>query len=211
MGSIIGIRKGTEEVPYTIIENFSNFEVRQYGNRLVIETLMRNSDDLSESNGFGTLASFIFGKNNKHEKIAMTAPVEVRPNEHCMNEPNEKQASLLKSVGSGGMIMRFTLPHDLKEEDIPKPLNKNVNVTKAEPEMFATLKFSGGWSEASFKEHSELLLQELAKHSKYFATGPVISMRYDPPWTISCFRRNEVAVRVDTVDSTNKSASLAAM
>ena len=193
MGSIFGIRSGTEEVPYDVLESKDNFEVRQYGDRIILETLMPHSNDLSDSTGFRTLAAYIFGRNETKEKFAMTAPVEVRPNEQCAAE-HQLSDALLKQ--GSGMIMRFTLPHDVKEESLPKPLDRNLNITKIGPETFATIRFSGLWTETSFEEHANVLLQ-LVDKSDYMAIGPAVSLRYDPPWTISCFRRNEVAIPVE--------------
>jgi hypothetical protein len=197
MGSIIGIRSGTEEVPYEVVQADGDFEIRQYGERVVIETLIRNSQDLGEQRGFSTLASFIFGQNDSRKKIAMTSPVEVRPNDQGRYDLNNAQESLLKP--NGGMIMRFTLPHGMKLTDVPRPVSSNVGVTTAAPQRFAAVRFSGSWSEAAFEHHAKSLLETLEAKTNHKAIGPVVSMRYDPPWTISCFRRNEVAVEVAQV------------
>jgi len=205
MGSIIGIRSGTEEVPYKVIQSQGSFEIRQYFDRIVIETLMHSSDKMTESNGFRTLAAYIFGTNEEHQKIAMTSPVEVRPNEHCSPGQPTPAESLLKG---SGMIMRFTLPHDLQEKDVPKPRSHNVNVAKVGAQQFAAVRFSGMWTEEAFQEHSKILLAELQK-TQYRAIGPVLSLRYDPPWTISCFRRNEVAVEVMNIgEDSNRQVSV---
>jgi hypothetical protein len=203
MGSIIGIRSGTEEVPYEVLQSDGPFEIRQYGDRIVIETFMKNTNRHAESSAFRTLAAFIFGANSKHEKIAMTSPVEERPNDRCRaNEQGEPTETLLdKQGGATGWIMRFTLPHDLKIEDVPKPLDhQNVNLSRVQSQVIATLRFSGSWSESAFEDYGRSLESELQK-TKYRTIGPIAHLKYDPPWTITCFRRNEVAFPVMLVDS----------
>jgi hypothetical protein len=197
MGAVFGIRSGTEQVPYKVIESRGNFEIRSYGKRVVIETLLNNSDNLTESQGFRTLASYIFGKNDDHKRFDMTAPVEVRPNDHCATAENG--AELKNQLLSGGMVMRFTLPHKvLSEQELPKPLDQRVNVTEVVPQLYAVVRFSGTWSEEVFQERAKELLDELSEMKNYQQAGAVVSWRFDPPWTLSCFRRNEVAVPVET-------------
>ena len=197
MGSFFGLYSKTEEVPYSVVETVHNLEIRQYQNRLVIETLVRSSR-LTETEGFHTLASFIFGKNKEHKKIAMTSPVEVRENDRCAAGSGPGDA-LLGKLGSSGMIMRFNLPQDLKEDEIPTPLDVNINISKADVQLIAVVRFTGAWDESAFQERAQGLLADL-QTTMYRQIGPISSFRYDPPWTLTCFRRNEIAVPVLLID-----------
>jgi hypothetical protein len=55
------------------------FEVRSYGPRVVAETKVDGDWNDAGSEGFRRLAGYIFGKNRRDAKIAMTAPVAQAP------------------------------------------------------------------------------------------------------------------------------------
>jgi hypothetical protein len=61
----------------------------------------------------------------------------------------------------------------------------------------AVLRFSGSWSEAHFEEKNKELLQELA-NAKVKTKGSIFTMLYNPPFTPSFLRRNEVAIEVES-------------
>jgi hypothetical protein len=177
-----------------VIQHHGKFEIRYYAERLVIETLMRDEND---SSAFRTLLHYLSGKNSTHKKIAMTIPVEVRPNDRC-EVGTESTDTLLKN--GSGMIMRLTLPNKMKESEMPQPLSKKVNAYASDERVLATLRFSGSWSMERCEEQGKALLTELAR-TEYRPIGPVMGLSYDPPFTIPCFRRNEVAVEVNRVSN----------
>ena len=73
--SVVGIRSGTEEPPYTVTEDLGALQIRQYGPRLAAETVVTGTEMSSRSDGFRRLAGYIFGANTARGSIAMTAPV----------------------------------------------------------------------------------------------------------------------------------------
>lgn len=68
--------KGTETPEYKVLKTIEEVEVRLYPQMVVAKTsLSDDSFDNNGSNGFRTIAGYIFGGNEKNEKIAMTSPV----------------------------------------------------------------------------------------------------------------------------------------
>ena len=67
-----------KEPSYSVQMKDGDFEVRTYGPRVVAETVVQGGWDASGNEGFRCLAGYIFGKNAKRAKIAMTAPVAQR-------------------------------------------------------------------------------------------------------------------------------------
>ena len=63
-----------ESPPYTTLLRFADFEVRRYEPYLVCET-DTESAEVTTGSGFNTLASYIFGGNEREEKMSMTTPV----------------------------------------------------------------------------------------------------------------------------------------
>ena len=78
-----------EKPGYTIIEKDGKFEVRQYRSYIVAETFIEGDYKNASNAGFRRLAGYIFGKNRKKDKIAMTAPVtmEKRSEKIAMTSP----------------------------------------------------------------------------------------------------------------------------
>ena len=67
---------GIETHSYQIQKQFQNFEIRRYDKALFSSVkLSTNNFKDASSEGFSVLAGYIFGNNNRSEKIAMTSPV----------------------------------------------------------------------------------------------------------------------------------------
>jgi hypothetical protein len=92
--------------------------------------------------------------------------------------------------------MAFVMPSELNLETTPAPLDSRVRIEEVPSRLVAVLRFSGSWSETHFEEKTKELLQELAD-AKVKTKGNVFSMLYNPPFTPSFFRRNEVAIEVE--------------
>ena len=74
-GSIVGIRHGTAEPPFTVERSFGGVEIRRYESRIAAETTIDADEEKARSEGFRRLAGYIFGGNTTKSKIAMTALV----------------------------------------------------------------------------------------------------------------------------------------
>ncbi len=191
--SVVGVRAGTEQPSYDVIANVNSaVEIRQYGNRVAIETTVdRGSRSANENSAFGALAGYIFGKNRSQSEIAMTSPVEMRaPSEKiAMTAPVESKTT------DDSMTMRFFLPSGYTKESAPTPLNPNVKLIDVPPETVATLRFTGLRSTGNVASHTTELLNAL-EDSPWQPVGEPTAYFYDPPWTVPTLRRNEVAVPV---------------
>ena len=91
--------------------------------------------------------------------------------------------------------MRFFLPSSLTLETAPAPTDPRVQLAVVPENTLAVLRFSGSRRPSAVAERSEELLGVLAD-SKWQPGGRPFTLFYDPPWTLSFLRRNEVAVSV---------------
>lgn len=187
------LRSAIEEPPFRVIEKVGDIEIRSYGIRLVAETYADGTEEEAREAGFRTLASFIFGKNEKQnapsalglgtsltkpsESIAMTSPVE-----QALIAPERWK-------------IRFYMPAKYSASSLPAPLNPDVRVHEAPGETMAVLRFSDGRDAAAVLKRTTTLLKNLAT-TRWIQSGPPVSSFYDPPWTLPFLRRNEVAVPV---------------
>lgn len=157
---------GHETAPYKVIRTDGAFEIREYP-ELKIATTSREGDNSS----FMRLFRYIDGGNAAKEKISMTTPVFM---------VDEKMA--------------FVVPEKHKK-DTPAPASPQVKVGTMKARRVAVHRFSGSRTK-------ERELQALAKlkawmeHNNLQEAGSPFSAYYDPPWTPSFLRRNEVLVPI---------------
>ena len=170
-------RKGSESTPNRVISRDGSFELRDYPSLTIVETKMDNDTGSS----FQRLFQYISGGNADGQKIPMTTPV--------FMEGKESQRS-----------MSFVMPENMKSA--PVPTDSALSVTSIPAGRFAVFTFSGSRSvEAEAKALGQL--QAWLKKSGLESAGEPLFGYFDPPWTPSFLRRNEVMLRVNTQTSGN--------
>ncbi len=167
--------KGIETPEYEVLKKFGDVEIRKYPNMLVAKTaLSNNSFENAGSNGFRTIANYIFGGNEGNQKIAMTAPV-------------------VMSMGDSAS-MYFVMPKQYAKDQLPKPIGNNVSIVEESAKVLAVLQYGGFSSDKDIKKNCEILQQELTKQN-VSTKGSFMYMGYNAPWDV-VNRRNEVAIEV---------------
>lgn len=207
---LIGIpAMATEEPPYDVVEKLGEVEIRSYAAVVLAETEVEGTFGEVSSAAFRRLAGYIFGGNRvrgaagEKTKIAMTAPVGMRPAGNAKiamtapvgMRPAADAGTAPVPGGSERWVMSFAMPSAWTLATLPEPTDPRVTLREAPPRQIAVLRFSGVWSDARFAEQERRLRAELAT-SGWQVAGPVESLRYDPPWTLWFLRRNEVALPV---------------
>jgi hypothetical protein len=167
--------KGIETPEYEVLKKYGDVEIRKYPNMLVAKTsLSNNSFENAGSNGFRTIANYIFGGNEGNQKIAMTAPV-------------------VMSMGDSAS-MYFVMPKQYAKDQLPKPIGNNVSIVEESAKVLAVLQYGGFSSDKDIKKNCEILQQELTKQN-VSTKGSFMYMGYNAPWDV-VNRRNEVAIEV---------------
>lgn len=173
-----------EEYPYEVINTYQSFEIRHYEEAL-FTSIRLNSTSYKQgsSKGFSILANYIFGGNDRKQRIAMTSPVTMTLEDN--------------------MRVMFMIPNSLERDDMPLPNDRLIDFILEPKKTLAVVTF-GGWASdkkiAKYKSRlTEALSNEGIQHeNKFFIFG------YNPPYEIFN-RRNEVAVEIlyDSVESEN--------
>jgi hypothetical protein len=185
-----------EEPNFTLIEKDQAFELREYAPRVIAEVLVEGDMREASSKGFRLIADFIFGNNTaqsgKSEKISMTAPVLI--------EPRSEKISMTVPVGvqqeNNAWKVYFVMPSQYTLETLPKPNNPLVSIKLSPGQKFAVIRFSGLVDEEKMaKKVSELKDWVAGKNLKVI--GEPELARYNPPWTLPFFRRNEVMLALE--------------
>ncbi len=172
---ISGAMSKIEKYKYTVLKEFDDFEVRQY-EAAMFSSVKMNAKTYEEtsSSGFRVLAGYIFGGNEKNEKIAMTSPVVME-----MGDTTK---------------MSFMVPSNLKENELPKPNNGRIYFEKQAPKVMAAIRFGGWANDDRIEKYKQKLSLELEKQGLKH-TGKFNYLGYNPPYALIA-RRNEVVVEL---------------
>jgi uncharacterized protein YxeA len=117
-------QKDIESYPYAIVKSYDDIEVRAYESSLFTAVNLNTTGyENTSSRGFSILAGYIFGNNERNEKIAMTSPVSM---------------SMEDSV-----TMMFMVPSTLDEASLPKPNQSQIDFVKEPARTMAAIRFGG--------------------------------------------------------------------
>lgn len=188
-----------EEPKYEVRTSQAPFELRHYAPTLIAQTIVEGDMDAASNKGFRLIADFIFGNNlatgsEQAAKIAMTAPVTVEPQSSkiAMTAP----VTIEPQSGSAQQWrVHFVMPSQYTLANIPKPKNSAVTLHELPSKYFVVHRYSGFNTEARVQEKTDEALAWAKQQSLKVVGTPQLS-RYDPPWTLPMFRRNEIMVEV---------------
>ena len=195
-----------EEPKYEVVTADAQFEVRHYAPILIAETIVEGDMDAASSKGFRLIADFIFGNNqqsdsDKKAKIAMTAPVTVEPQSSkiAMTAPVtvEPQAAESSMKTTKTWRINFVMPSQYTLATIPKPKNNAVTLREVPSKYFIVHKYSGFNTISRVQAKTDEAVEWATKRSYKIIGTPQLS-RYDPPWTLPMFRRNEIMIEIAT-------------
>jgi len=173
---VASFRTGDIETPdYKVVKTIGDVEIREYPKMIVAKTSLTSSSfDNSGSNGFRTIAGYIFGGNQGNQKIAMTSPV-------------------VMNMGDSA-TMYFVMPKQYQKEQLPTPNSASVEIVEEAPKTLAVIKYGGFSSDEKIKRYCKKLEGTLTQNSIQWKGG-FMYMGYNAPWDV-VNRRNEVAVEV---------------
>jgi hypothetical protein len=168
-------QRNIETYAFTIIDSYETIEIRQYEASLFTSVQMpSNNYRKTSSKGFSVLAGYIFGGNDKEEKIAMTSPVAM---------------SLKDST-----TMLFLVPKKYTRDNLPVPNDSSIEFKDVPEKKVAAISF-GGWANdskiASFKKKLIDVLN--SKGIKY--TDNFYFLGYNAPMEVFN-RKNEIIVEL---------------
>ena len=186
----------TEQPSYTASQQSGPIEVRQYGAMVAAEVSVAGDRETASSAGFRALAGYIFGGNSGKKSIAMTAPVVQAPRQDQAKGQSIAMTAPVMQTGDGKeWTVRFIMPKAMTMQNLPTPNNPQVKLVPLKPASFAAIRFSGSAREADIQRQTKLLQDYMAARSMK-AAGPASLARYDPPWTPSMMRRNEIMIPI---------------
>src|SRR5210317_1485862 len=168
-------QRNIETYPYVINKKYSTFEIRSYEETLFTSVKLSTTGyKNSSSKGFSILAGYIFGGNERNEKISMTSPVTMTLED--------------------SMTMMFMVPKELKKEMLPKP-NQSLIEFKEEPaKTVAAISFSGWANDKKIEKYKQKLKSALDAEGIAY-TDRFYFLGYNAPYEVFN-RKNEVIVEL---------------
>ena len=88
------------------------------------------------------------------------------------------------------------MPQEFTIETLTVPNNQDIKITALPKEKFAVIVFSGLVRESSYNKKINLL-NKFIKKKKLTPLSSIQIARYNPPWTLPFFRRNELMVKIN--------------
>ena len=213
-----GKAMATEEPGFELLSKHDNIELRRYPAFIVAETTVEGDMDAASGKGFRAIADYIFGNNRVNtpdaeassEKIAMTAPVTMEPvapasQKIAMAAPVAMEPLASQATGNDGMPvmqgatrwrMHFVMPSQYTLATLPKPNSPAVTLRQVPAKTWAVLRYSGFNTEAKIQQKTNELVAWLAAQKIKPLGSPQLA-RYNPPWTLPMFRRNEIMLEIE--------------
>jgi SOUL heme-binding protein len=185
-----GAVQATEEPAYSVTQKNEVFEVRRYEPYVVAEVVVPGPASEAGNQGFGILAGYIFGKNKGERKLEMTAPVAQTP---VAAEPVklDMTAPVAQQATTGGFLLQFVMPRGYTLATLPEPVDARIKLRDVPAQTVGVIRYSGGWSQASYEENLARLRQALAAANLKTEGEPIFS-RYNSPMMPAFWRRNEI-------------------
>jgi len=178
-------QKNIETYPYKVVKKYDLFEIRNYEASLFTSVkLSTQSYKDASSKGFSILGGYIFGGNDRNEKIAMTTPVAM---------------SLQDS-----MTMMFLVPKKFNKKTLPQPNQSQIEFRDEPAKTVAAITFSGWANDERIGKYKAQLIAALeAKGIAY--TNKFYFLGYNPPYEV-LNRKNEIIVELqnDALDLIKK-------
>jgi len=185
-----------EETKFKLIESEGNFELRQYPQHIVAETLVEGDFSEVGNEAFRRLAGYINGQNRGKQTIPMTAPV----SQKAESVKIPMTAPVNQEKAGEKWRITFLMPAQYTLETLPEPLDSRVELRKVPECLMAVLKYSGTWSKSRYEEKKKQLMEQNERRGLKQVGEPIFA-RYNPPFTPWFLRRNEVLIPVDRPQS----------
>ena len=168
-------QRNIETYAYVVNKKYDKFEIRSYKATLFTSVKLSSKGyKNSSSKGFSILAGYIFGENERNEKIAMTSPVTM---------------SLEDS-----MTMLFMVPKKFDKQTLPQPNQSQIKFREEPAKTVAAIAFNGWADDEKIETYKQKLITALDNEGIAFTTR-FYFLGYNAPYEFFN-RKNEVIVEL---------------
>lgn len=187
----------TKEQKYTVELKFPKFEVRRYQACVLADVTVTASFESAGSLGFRPLIGYISGNNEPNKKIAMTSPVIQESKSENSTIKIAMTSPVIQESSKDLQIVSFVMPAGMTYGDLPLPTNSKVTLRQMPEQLVAVTRFTGRWTESAYERQLAQFRKQLDQNGMTEISPPRYA-RFDPPWTPSFLRRNEIQIPIAT-------------
>ena len=180
-----------ERRAYAVTEKDRAFEIRDYAPAIVAETIIEGDFEEAGNKGFRILFAYISGENEKNESIEMLSPATQEPE----GEKIAMTAPVTQETAETGYRFTFMMPSSKSLETLPNPLDQRIRLSEEPAQRYATVTYSGFWSQRNYERHLGKLRAWMSKRG-IAPSGGAVWARYDPPFMPWFWRTNEILIPV---------------
>ena len=177
--------KQTEEPDYRALATDGDFQIREYPEIVVAETVVEGPRRAALSDGFKLLADYIFAKSREGEKLPMTVPVVQDSGDPMASDP-----PLFDDELQGGWRTRFVMPEGREADELPEP-PEGIELVEIPSRKVAVISFAGRPDDRGLAEQEDRLRGWLARRGETSEAEPEYAF-YNSPVIPGPLRRNEV-------------------
>ena len=171
-------QKNIEMYSYVVNKEYDQFEIRRYEATLFSSVKLSGTTyKETSSEGFSVLAGYIFGNNERSEKIAMTSPV----------------AMTLEDSST----MLFMVPNKFNKETLPQPNESKIKFHNEPAKTVAAIQFKGWASDKKIEKYKQKLIAALDNEG-ISHTDRFYFFGYNAPYEVFN-RKNEVIVELQKI------------
>ena len=171
-------QKNIETYSYVVNKEYDQFEIRRYEATLFSSVKLSGTTyKETSSEGFSVLAGYIFGNNERSEKIAMTSPV----------------AMTLEDSST----MLFMVPNKFNKETLPQPNESKIKFHNEPAKTVAAIQFKGWASDKKIENYKQKLIAALDNEG-ISHTDRFYFFGYNAPYEVFN-RKNEVIVELQKI------------
>jgi hypothetical protein len=169
-------QRNIETYAFKIINTYETIQIRQYEASLFTSVeIPSNNYRKTSTKGFSVLAGYIFGGNDKKEKIAMTSPVAM---------------SLKDST-----TMMFLVPKKYTRDNLPVPNDSSIEFKDVPEKKVAAISFSGWANDLKIASFKKKLIDVLESKGIQY-TDNFYFLGYNAPMEVFN-RKNEIIVELE--------------
>ena len=190
-----GMAMALEEPDYEVVSSFKDYEIRRYAPYLVAEVDVAGDFEEAGKTAFQILAGYIFGDNSSATKMEMTAPVESRNAERGEKMSMTAPVTATSMQENGLTTYAFVMENRYSSDTLPVPNDKRIRIREMPPRFIAVRRYSGRWTEENYRENLGILRAALDS-TNVAAVGEPVLARYNSPFSLPIFRRNEVLIEI---------------
>jgi len=183
-----------EEPKYEVLHRGEGWSVRRVDPYTIAEIHVDAGFEKAGRAAFRPLVRYIGGENEGGREMAMTTPVEQR------GQVLSARGQTARAAEDGGHDVAFVLPLDVTAETAPEPKDPRIQIRTVPARTIAVLRYSGFWSRSRYEEMERRLVEAVEASQAWAIDGAPVWARFDDPFTLWFWRRNEVQIPVRRSD-----------